>query len=159
MRDILFHGRRMDNGNWIVGSLTIDDFVMPSGFRRKTCIKEIPVQIGGKYSWAEVDPNTVGQYIGRNTQHGSPIFDGDLVRVRVTPSIWNFTNAYTDIFEVAYHPKYCFFYLKNAHNNLLLDGNQHYTIELLDITGSIHDGPWPPKWIPEPFSERDVIGI
>ena len=60
MRDILFRGKRIDNGEWVYGNL----------IRRNVCGEE----------W-EVIPETVGQYTGLDDKYGGKIFGGDIVMV------------------------------------------------------------------------------
>jgi uncharacterized phage protein (TIGR01671 family) len=82
MREILFIGKRIDNGEWVYGYL----IKRPS-----------PIQIGNDYSpwyifsppkdpdddggWYNVDPETVGQYIGTDI-NGEKGFEGHIVKCR-----------------------------------------------------------------------------
>ena len=82
MREIIFRGKRKDNGEWVYGSL-------------------LKVKIGGNIAYlifgedfsfdgenvnalthALVDPETVGQYTGLTT-NGKKIFEGDVVLCKV----------------------------------------------------------------------------
>lgn len=68
-REILFRGKRLDNGEWITGCLV------------KYAYDSTPY-IGYLDAWGdgiyEVDPSTVGQYTGL-TANGKKIFEGDIV--------------------------------------------------------------------------------
>lgn len=71
MRDVLFRGKRVDNGEWETGSLVIT---------RSGCSDE-QVFITDKMTGylTPVIPETVGQYIGAADKNGCKIFEGDVV--------------------------------------------------------------------------------
>ena len=73
MREILFRGKRLDNGAWETGSLVIV---------RMDChdaLYYIADKMTGYHT--PVDPSTVGQYTGLKDKNGKRIFDGDVAKV------------------------------------------------------------------------------
>ena len=78
MREILFRGKRKDNGEWVYGHYHNCDYVgYPNGGDNKTTRHYILPQNAGDAH--VVIPETVGQYTGLTDKNGKRIFEGDII--------------------------------------------------------------------------------
>ena len=136
MREILFRGKRVEDGEWVEGYY----YLIPETYDHFTQEMHAITTVDCNNDF-EVLPETVGQYTGLTDKNGTKIFEGDIVRAKIAESTWNDVRKYTEVYVVTYHPKYCYFYLKREGNNLLFDGDWRYFVSIEKVVGNIHDNP------------------
>ena len=80
MREILFRGKRLDNGEWVEGCLCKHpSAIQGPGYAGPWYIHvppKDPDDNGGVYN---VAPSTVGQFTGITDKNGRKVFEGDVV--------------------------------------------------------------------------------
>ena len=120
MREILFRGKRLNNGKWVEGY-----------FFRQYGSNEIITADNELYY--HVLPETVGQYTGLKDKNGTRIFEGDILSA-------HFDDAFPDEETrgwVCWHD-YGWHIRIGAHlDTLESDWVSHY----FEIIGNIHDNP------------------
>lgn len=128
--EILFRGKRLDNGEWVEGDLCTHKDGSAEIFAYKD------VTFSGRLLdgvWHTVDPTTIGQYIGLRDKAENRIFEGDIVDV----------GSYQDFKVIAFDEERCG-YLPFARGDgcgCCEDETVWYKKASVIIVGNIHDNP------------------
>ena len=130
MREILFKAKRIDNGEWVCGSLSMEYFqecgcvmISPSA---DTCYK--------------VDPETVGQFTGLTDKNGKKIFEGDIGRYQQTDGAKRNGKPITCIGKVIYNAKTAS-YAVESKDEAGCKYFDYFPIKDFEVIGTIHDNP------------------
>ena len=124
MRELLFRGKHLMDGEWI--------FSDSVNFSRTK--KYVDLYLGEPYwGWEPIFPNTVGQWIGLLDSKGNKIFDGDIVKRIVA----------NENGLVVWDDKRCGFYIKplSKIGRAMYDPYYKMNANKLEIVGNIYDNP------------------
>ncbi len=133
MRDILFRGKRIDDGDWEYGNFIKHPDILDR--TKKYHYIENYDGIG------EVEPETVGQFTGLLDKNGNKIFEGDIIDINQTVNgcnlfeiVWDKTQWNARYFIEMITPR-----LYEYNFNELVDANIDVYEKEIEIVGNIHD--------------------
>ena len=128
MREILFSGKRLDNGEWVEGfyvhlydSKGHESHRIYTGYAETDCGDFYP-------DWFEVDPETARRFTELTDKNGTKIYEGDIVDILTENE---------EIGVVAYEDGG---FLVNA-DGFCVDFHSNINGTDLEVIGNIHDNP------------------
>lgn len=119
MREILYRGKRKDNGEWVYG------YYCKCGWTGKEKDVIIPSHASALYG-IDVIPETVGQYIGLKDKNGNKIFEGDIIKCQIEYNCGGYPHSKTSYWEVIMPD----IYRVNIDGKIEIIGNKHDNPEL-----------------------------
>ena len=131
MREILFRGKRIDNGEWVEGYYAAEPYTKNTynyGY-----ILENEKDLYAKKAYF-VDSRTVGQYTGLTDKNGKKIFEGDVVKYKSGSTVL----FHTVVFE---RRNGCAYFGIVVGENETWGFNNSFPSTLFEIAGNIHDNP------------------
>ena len=139
MREILFRGKRADNGEWVEGSLLVDYPCCKNGIDETVRLFSIlNLKTSEKVvKKVEVIPETVGQYTGLTDKNGTKIFEGDII---YKPPKYRIDTGETYKIIFANGSFQCD-YLDESFSFCFDDLELGITLDEFEIIGNIHDNP------------------
>lgn len=131
IREVIFRGKRTDNGKWVKGYL----YITHIGSHE---IGSYDAEINIERLTFDVIPETVGQYTGLTDKNGTKIFEGDICRfkrfndVHVGEIVFNVTTASF----IMWYQSIVGAYGEKATHQMLLS-----VCDDIEVIGNIHDNP------------------
>lgn len=140
-REIKFRGKRIDNGEWIYGGYANKDdkvyIIIKIRYTPDTrdwdTVEYYENHPNYTLSFAEVLPDTVGQYIGVTDKNGKEIYEGDIVKRKMFDDF--------EIGQVVWiNDEYCGFRLKCKGYYLPIPANKKTgKSEIDEVIGNAHE--------------------
>lgn len=130
MREILFRGKRVDNGEWVKGAYgnhtSFDAMIMDRPY------PTINGDLSALNFWV-VDPTTIGQFTGLTDKNGNKIFEGDIIK-----AIWQHLSNTDTVIGVVKYDNAAF--ILETHDHYLFFEDNIFSYEC-EVINNIHDTP------------------
>lgn len=144
MKTFKFRGKRIDNGEWIYGSLVVETYPDFYNYSIRTKDEE---DWTSKYRDVPVDKNTLGQFTGLKDKNDKEIYEGDIIRMHYffdnyDPETLGAFEDEAEIIGVVKCELLGGFYVETVddHSSCYLQWVEEPTEEL-EVLGNIYDNP------------------
>ena len=121
-REILFRGKRVDNGEWIEGVAFPHDNGRVTMFRQH--------RMDGSLEGKEVILETVGEYTNLTDKNGTKIFEGDIIKVLLSGNPQPIGVVKYGVTGIC---GFCVI-TERGYSNYVLDKSEYF-----EVIGNIHD--------------------
>lgn len=134
MREIIFTGKRKDNGEWVEGFLIKGKktYIVTKNAAKYMVVSVVSYMACVEF--VEVIPETVGQYTGLTDKKSKKIFEGDIVSFKRVNALGYTTSRVGD---VRYYNELPIFYIMATTG----DAWDWVECENIEVIGNIHDNP------------------
>lgn len=134
----LWHGKRLDNGEWIIGYLMRRQGTMGMTFSYIIPAEKSEFDFNEDYivsgdEWIPVETKNLGECTGLSDKNGKPIFEGNIVKAE-----WSHLNITNTVIGVVEYDNAAFF-LETDDHYLFFEDN--IFSDDCDVIGNIHDNP------------------
>lgn len=144
MRTFKFRGKRIDNGEWIYGSLVVETYSDFCNYSIRTKDEE---DWTSRYRDVPVDKNTLRQFTGLKDKNDKEVYEGDIIRMHYffdnyDPETLGAFEDEAEIIGVVKCELLDGFYVEtvNCHSRCYLQWVEEPTEEL-EVLGNIYDNP------------------
>ena len=126
-REILFRGKRVDNGEWIEG------YFLPGNERQSLhpCIF-VYLPETQNFECFDIDIDTLSEYTGLTDKNGTRIFEGDIIKVLLSGNPQPIGVVKYGVTGIC---GFCVM-TERGYSNYVLDKSEYF-----EVIGNIHDNP------------------
>lgn len=154
MRELLFKGKRTDNGEWVSGYYVCKKrpYFKDEGVNLEHLIcRNLEIEDGNCKQFVDtimttyaVDPETIGQYTGLTDMNGNKIYEGDIINVlqdRLMEVRWDFEELTWKLFDVGIPVSEINLYYNTIDLAALYLETCYENQMISEVVGNIYDNP------------------
>lgn len=144
MREILFHGKAKETGEWVEGFYAVKGEAYYQPEQHCICVSTLSHDCESSYfTDVEVWPETVGQYIELEDKNGKKVFEGDIVDIAFEidePDNWH-SQIYYERAVITWNKEYFGWYALFVESKDEISLWEYDDSDIITVIGNIHDNP------------------